>query len=1264
MKKIYTSLFLIQCFWISLSMSQEIISTPRHFSYADSIMLANLPMLSLPDSYKKADALLLPSFLNNSDLPYFRPIFQQNGWSCGQAASIGYVFTYEINRLRDLPADTSINQYPTHFAFNFFNGGIYEAGVGYHYTWDLLKWMGTPNVQTYGGMSNGHAYWMSGYEKYYHAMQNRLSDIHAIYSGDEEGILTVKHWLHDRLDGSLHGGLVNFYTDYANCKNLPDGTPEEGKCVIIQFGPYSGHAMTLVGWNDSIRWDYNNDGQFTNHIDINGDGLVDVKDWEIGGFILANSYDTSWADEGFSYVMYKVFAEEKLNGGIWNKTVHAIDVKDIYTPAVTFKVNIHHNYRSLLKISMGISSDTNDLRPEFILDLPVFNHQGGQHYLTGIDSLEINKHLEFGLDATPLLTHVEPNVPAKFFVLIRENDPGHLGNGMLESVSLIDYLAGGVEVSGSPSNIAIPNNGLITWSSVHQVGFDKVSILTDELPPVINGQSYSAQLTAEGGAPPYSWELPGSYTQNEYNQVYPEIQGVQLNISNAQAGQAIQPIDFSFPFYGSTYDTISVCVDGFLMPGMMAYPYPYHVDNMVMFKYFTMISGFYDPRIAITNPAEGVWYEGNESYAAFRWIVNLTIGNSSYPIDFTAMLYPSGKIEFFYQTISNAVLMTGISGISAGNGSNYLRSNSINTFPVNNSRAVIYEPINAPAQVSINENGELSIPEVMDQVIYNIPVKVIDFNEIGSEKTFMLSNGIIYDYTVLSGNDNRIECGESPSLSFTVKNISAQPIHNTVLNISTDDDYITILDGSQSIGNINPGESIAINDAVSCSLSNAVPDNYDFTIHVDFNSSNGNWSGIVKLKAFAPVLEAGNQFVPDGDNERLDPGETTDVLLSFINTGNAKATDVECTIVTSDNFLTINGSNTLFFDEIVRGETVVDTLNFTLDESTPQGHIIIFEYTLILQEDLIFQGTFQMMVGRIPVLIVDLQPTNLSISLVSSVLDDLTVKYHAYDHVPADIGQYQNVFIFLGQKNIHYVLTEAQGQLLADFLVSGGNLYFEGGVTWKPNPPTAVHQMFNVASNNVSWSVVSPVIGVGSTFTEEMVFEEYTGFPVYDHYFSAIMPAFTILHGNNEEHGFAVAYDQGSYKTISTMVNFYGLGDGNSPSTKKELMKGILDFFDVDYGTNSLPEILTYKQGAVLFCHPNPFKEKVTFSFDLESDDFVTLTLFSINLADKIEVLSNVALKPGKHTFPIQTQILSPGIYVGELRTQSQSHCIKLIRVQ
>jgi C1A family cysteine protease len=100
--------------------------------------------------------------------------------------------------------------------------------------------------------------------------------------------------------------------------------------VIIQWGNSPNHAMTIVGYNDSIRWDYNNDGQYTNHIDINLDGVVDLKDWEIGGFKMANTYGSisGWGDEGFSYMTYKSVADGFQQGGIWDNLVAIVNVKE------------------------------------------------------------------------------------------------------------------------------------------------------------------------------------------------------------------------------------------------------------------------------------------------------------------------------------------------------------------------------------------------------------------------------------------------------------------------------------------------------------------------------------------------------------------------------------------------------------------------------------------------------------------------------------------------------------------------------------------------------------------------------------------------------------------------------------------------------------------------------------------------------------------------------------------------------------------------
>jgi len=61
----------------------------------------------------------LPSVVDNSLLPFFRPIFRQELSSCAQASGVGYGYTYEINRIRIIAVNQiepdPENIYPTHY---------------------------------------------------------------------------------------------------------------------------------------------------------------------------------------------------------------------------------------------------------------------------------------------------------------------------------------------------------------------------------------------------------------------------------------------------------------------------------------------------------------------------------------------------------------------------------------------------------------------------------------------------------------------------------------------------------------------------------------------------------------------------------------------------------------------------------------------------------------------------------------------------------------------------------------------------------------------------------------------------------------------------------------------------------------------------------------------------------------------------------------------------------------------------------------------
>ncbi len=53
----------------------------------DSIYLSNLPELTLPPALRQDP---LPPLVDNSEFPYLRPVFTQEGSSCGQACLVGY----------------------------------------------------------------------------------------------------------------------------------------------------------------------------------------------------------------------------------------------------------------------------------------------------------------------------------------------------------------------------------------------------------------------------------------------------------------------------------------------------------------------------------------------------------------------------------------------------------------------------------------------------------------------------------------------------------------------------------------------------------------------------------------------------------------------------------------------------------------------------------------------------------------------------------------------------------------------------------------------------------------------------------------------------------------------------------------------------------------------------------------------------------------------------------------------------------------------
>ncbi|MCX6271568.1 MAG: hypothetical protein NTU44_10170, partial [Bacteroidetes bacterium] len=391
--------YCVCCSYLFLCLVLNLFSTDKAFSqsistesnhYKNNLSakyfqnLLTIKDLPVPENYQRST--YLPPLVDNSTLPYLPPVFEQTGASCNQAGGIYNNFTYEINRLRDLSA-TPEHQYPTHFMFCFQNDGGNTA-TSIAESWELMKSCGTPNVVDYGGIYAPspltNTQWMSGYDKYYNAMKNKVEDFYRIRINTPAGLEVLKHWLNDHLDNSAVGGVANFYAELITSEVLlPTGTPWAGSHVITQCDTLPDHCMTIVGYNDLIEYDYNNDGQYTNTLDINGDGIVDMQDWEIGGVKIVNSYGTGYGDNGFSYLMYKVLASPVNQGGIWNNSVYIVIPEKDYQPTLTFKADITQNKRNSIRLIVGISDNQEDTVPQHSFIYPIFNFQGGPFPMQG-----------------------------------------------------------------------------------------------------------------------------------------------------------------------------------------------------------------------------------------------------------------------------------------------------------------------------------------------------------------------------------------------------------------------------------------------------------------------------------------------------------------------------------------------------------------------------------------------------------------------------------------------------------------------------------------------------------------------------------------------------------------------------------------------------------------------------------------------------------------------------------------------------------------
>ncbi len=413
-----------------------------------------------------------------------------------------------------------------------------------------------------------------------------------------------------------------------------------------------------------------------------------------------------------------------------------------------------------------------------------------------------------------------------------------------------------------------------------------------------------------------------------------------------------------------------------------------------------------------------------------------------------------------------------------------------------------------------------------------------------------------YEINDAAGNNNgMLDYGETVKLTIAIENVGIETANNVDVTIATTDAYTTINDDSENYGDIDPDEIVSIADGFEISVGYDVPD--DHNIMFDFEATDGTeiWTGTFVIKAHAPILEFLSYEI--AGNGTVDPGETVDITIFVQNVGSSDAYNVIGDLLSSDPYVTIN-TDPQSYGNIAPENIGEQVFSITADAGTPTGHMASFDVDIEADYDITASGDFSVVIGQIPVIIIDLDDTPTSGTVIQDCIDNLNVACEYTTSIPADLTLYSSAFVCLGIYSDNHVLTDGEGQDLADFLNSGGKLYMEGGDTWYYDNQTAVHSMFNINGEADGSGDLGTILGLNGSFTEGMLFN-YSGQNSWIDHISPTGSAVLIFENQSPNYGCGVAYDAGDYATVGASFEFGGLDD--SDATKEELMAKYLEFF-------------------------------------------------------------------------------------------------------
>lgn len=236
-----------------------------------------------------------------------------------------------------------------------------------------------------------------------------------------------------------------------------------------------------------------------------------------------------------------------------------------------------------------------------------------------------------------------------------------------------------------------------------------------------------------------------------------------------------------------------------------------------------------------------------------------------------------------------------------------------------------------------NGVAELSFPALAN--VGTAKLVVVGYNRVTTEMDIMINPAegafLVNDGYVLNDDNGQLDYGENIKLSINVENVGVEQANDISVELTTDSEYITLNDNTETIDGIAAGETITLEEAFDFDVASNVPDQTTIEFVVVYTSGSDVWESKIIMKANAPKLKSSSIALENN----VMPGETGKLILVVNNDGHSDAHDLVAELTSSSSELQFTNVS-LSSEDVAAGENVTIEAEFDVASSVLEGTLI------------------------------------------------------------------------------------------------------------------------------------------------------------------------------------------------------------------------------------------------------------------------------------------------------------------------------------